>query len=81
MLSTSPRLNARRRVARLFAALLLLAAGGVGAAAQSADWPQWGGPERNFVSGAKGLAATWPEGGPRRLWSRELGEGYSAIAA
>lgn len=81
MLSTSPRLDARRRGARLFASLLLLAAGGVGAAAQSADWPQWGGPERNFVSGAKGLATTWPEGGPRRLWSRELGEGYSAIAA
>ena len=50
-------------------------------AAQALDWPQWGGPHRNFVSEVKGLAAAWPEGGPRRLWSRELGEGYSAIAA
>lgn len=49
--------------------------------AQSLDWPQWGGPHRNFVSDTKGLAATWPEGGPRRVWAREFGEGYSAIVA
>ena len=51
------------------------------ARAQSSDWAQWGGPQRNFKSEAKGLAATWPEAGPRRLWQRELGDGYSAIAA
>jgi outer membrane protein assembly factor BamB len=66
---------------KLFAALLMLTASLASARAQSSDWPQWGGPSRNFVSDAKGLAASWPEGGPRRLWSRELGEGYSAIAA
>jgi outer membrane protein assembly factor BamB/YHS domain-containing protein len=44
------------------------------------DWPQWGGPDRNFKSPAQGLAAAWPEGGPPRLWSRELGEGFSAIS-
>jgi len=48
--------------------------------AQSSDWTQWGGPHRNFTSEAKGLATTWPAAGPRRLWQRELGEGYSAIA-
>ena len=63
-------------VLKCVAALLLLS---ITAVAQ--DWPQWGGPARNFKSEAKGLAAAWPEGGPRRLWSRELGEGYSAIAA
>jgi outer membrane protein assembly factor BamB len=26
-----------------------------------------------------GLAESWPAGGPRRLWSRELGEGHSSI--
>jgi outer membrane protein assembly factor BamB len=51
------------------------------AQAQSLDWAQWGGPQRNFKSEAKGLAPTWPEAGPRRLWQRELGEGYSGIAA
>src|SRR4029453_2634666 len=51
------------------------------AQAQSSDWAQWGGPQRNFKSEAKGLAASWPAAGPRRVWQRELGEGYSAIAA
>ena len=47
--------------------------------AQSPNWPQWGGPNRNFKSEAKGLAANWPAAGPRQLWSRPLGEGYAAI--
>src|SRR5262245_31322606 len=49
--------------------------------AQSTDWAQWGGPQRNFKSEAKGLATKWPATGPRKIWQRELGEGYSAIAA
>jgi len=52
-----------------------------GSLAQSKDWPQWGGPNRNFKTSTTGLAASWPADGPRRLWSRELGEGFSAIAA
>jgi outer membrane protein assembly factor BamB len=47
----------------------------------SSAWPQWGGPDRNFVSSAKGLAASWPIEGPKKLWSRPLGEGHSAISA
>jgi outer membrane protein assembly factor BamB len=43
------------------------------------DWLQFGGPTRDFVSTSKGLAATWPATGPKQLWSRPLGEGYSAI--
>jgi outer membrane protein assembly factor BamB len=49
--------------------------------AATAGWPQWGGPNRNFMSDAKGLASKWPAGGPKRLWTRALGEGHSAIAA
>jgi outer membrane protein assembly factor BamB len=45
------------------------------------DWLQWGGPERNFMVQTKGLAASWPDGGPPRLWSRALGEGHSSILA
>ena len=48
------------------------------AVAQS-EWPQWGGPSRDFVARSKGLAATWPEQGPKQLWSRALGEGHSSI--
>ena len=28
------------------------------------EWTQWGGPRRNFTSDAKGLATSWPAGGP-----------------
>lgn len=57
-------------------ATLLLSA----SAASAQDWPQWGGPARDFKSSVRGLAAAWPEGGPRKVWSRELGEGYSSVA-
>jgi outer membrane protein assembly factor BamB len=47
----------------------------------SATWPQWGGPHRDFTTDSKGLAAAWPAGGPKKLWSRALGEGHSAVAS
>src|SRR5262245_3111118 len=47
--------------------------------ANAQSWPQWGGPQRNFMIETKGLAETWPAGGPKRLWSRALGEGHSSI--
>jgi outer membrane protein assembly factor BamB len=46
----------------------------------AADWPQFGGPNRNFMVDSKGLAESWPSSGPKKLWSRPLGEGYSTIA-
>ena len=46
----------------------------------AADWPQWGGQNRDFKASSKGLATSWPTSGPHQLWSRELGEGYSAVA-
>lgn len=50
------------------------------AAAAARDWPQWGGPSRDFEVADPGLAESWPEGGLRPRWSRPLGEGYSGIA-
>lgn len=44
-------------------------------------WHQWGGPERNFHAPSTGLATSWPAAGPNKLWSRDLGEGYSSIIA
>ena len=46
----------------------------------AAAWPQWGGPTRNFMSDSKGLASKWPATGPKKVWSRALGEGHSSIA-
>src|SRR5262245_14752193 len=41
-------------------------------------WTQWGGPNRNFKTEAAGIKDTWPASGPRVVWKRALGEGYSA---
>jgi outer membrane protein assembly factor BamB len=43
------------------------------------SWTQWGGPSRDFMSESKGLASSWPAAGPKKLWSRGLGEGHSSV--
>jgi outer membrane protein assembly factor BamB len=43
-------------------------------------WTQWGGPHRNFQTEATGLKDTWPASGPRVVWKRPIGEGYSSPA-
>lgn len=45
------------------------------------QWEQWGGPNGNFMLEHRDLAAAWPESGPKQIWQRALGDGYSAIAA
>lgn len=42
-------------------------------------WPGWGGPTGDFKVKSRGLANSWSEEGPRQLWNRELGDGYSGI--
>ncbi len=64
--------------ARAFASALTVACSGV---CFASDWPQWGGPQRNFQANLTAASAAWPEGGPRRIWERPLGDGYSAIIA
>jgi len=44
--------------------------------ARAGDWPQWLGPQRDGVSSETGLAA-WPRQGPKRLWLRDVGSGFS----
>ena len=65
----------RTRILFLTVLLTLLACGMLTAG----DWTQWGGPAQNFQSDSSGLAGEWPESGPKQLWSRELGAGYSGI--
>jgi len=43
-------------------------------------WTQWGGPHRNFQTEASGLKDSWPAAGPRVVWKRPIGEGYSSPA-
>ena len=69
------------RAALLAAAVCSLAGAGQHTATpgMTTAWLQWGGPQRNFVVEAPPLATSWPEGGPRRLWQRPLGDGFSSI--
>lgn len=49
-------------------------------AAKGAYWPQWRGPGRDDVSADKGLLQSWPEGGPKLVWTgKNLGDGYSSV--
>ncbi|MBN2592150.1 MAG: PQQ-binding-like beta-propeller repeat protein [Sedimentisphaerales bacterium] len=45
-----------------------------------ADWPQYLGPQRNAISPEKGLLRSWPEEGPKVLWTISLGAGYGGAA-
>lgn len=44
------------------------------------DWPQFRGPTRDGVSAETGLLDRWPSDGPREVWRRPIGEGYSGIS-
>ena len=48
-----------------------------GLAAQ--EWRQWGGPTRDFMVEASGLADTWSDEGPPVIWSRPLGAGHATV--
>lgn len=50
------------------------------AATKTAAWSQFRGPDRGGVSSEAGLLRAWPAQGPRQLWRRTLGEGFSGIA-
>ncbi len=58
-------------------AMLLLALPALGDPTE--NWTQWGGPGHDFKAPGTGVAASWGEWGPKQLWVRDLGEGYSTI--
>ncbi|MSV28797.1 MAG: hypothetical protein EXQ52_08630 [Bryobacterales bacterium] len=58
---------------------LILAAAAAQAQQKSPAWRQWSGPNRNFeVPDSPPLKPQWPAAGPRVIWKRPLGEGYSS---
>ena len=62
----------------------LLAAAGRsrgGEPAAGPDWPQFHGPDRDALSAETGLLKTWPEGGPKLLWTYpDCGRGFSGVS-
>ena len=41
------------------------------------EWPKWLGPNGNGIS-TEAIADQWPAGGPRKVWERPVGYGYSS---
>jgi outer membrane protein assembly factor BamB len=63
-------------------ATLLILGGGPAAAADPStgtDWPQFRGPQQNGVSLEKGLLRSWPASGPKVLWKKPIGSGFSTV--
>ncbi|MEI7831947.1 MAG: PQQ-binding-like beta-propeller repeat protein, partial [bacterium] len=69
--SRAPRLH---MVAVMLVALWLTV--GVQAAYNSGGYR---GPDRNGIFPAQNLLKQWPEGGPKLLWSAQVGDGYSGV--
>jgi outer membrane protein assembly factor BamB len=55
-------------------------AAAIAAPLSAADWPQWRGARRDGISPETGWRLQWPATGPKRLWSAQVGEGFSAVA-
>jgi outer membrane protein assembly factor BamB len=44
------------------------------------DWPRWRGPELNGISKETNWSLSWPVEGPKQLWKRSVGTGFSSVA-
>lgn len=69
-------MHLRPAAVALPAALALLAAALSTTPGRGADWPQFLGPRRDGSS-PETLDTSWPANGPRTLWSRAVGTGFS----
>jgi outer membrane protein assembly factor BamB len=52
----------------------------VAATCAAEDWPQFGGPRRDFTSPETGLARSWPAEGPKLLWKVPLHKGFAGAS-
>ncbi|HEX6900516.1 MAG TPA: PQQ-binding-like beta-propeller repeat protein [Thermoanaerobaculia bacterium] len=65
-----------RRILPLPFLLLLLASLSV----EAGDWPRFQGEKQDGISPESGLPRSWPAEGPRVVWKRAIGEGYSTFS-
>jgi len=49
--------------------------------APAEDWPQFLGPNRNNTSTGQGLVAAFPATGPKMIWKKNIGQGFSEPVA
>ena len=69
--------NAMGRMSAACSGLLLLLACLLPSAVRAEDWPQLLGPRRDGTYNGGDLAAAWPEEGPRMVWQKDIGHGFS----
>jgi outer membrane protein assembly factor BamB len=67
-------MSIRQPLALIFPVVVAVALGAQGA---PHDWPQYLGPERNGVYRGPALAEAWGPGGPRLVWRKQVGAGFS----
>lgn len=60
--------------------LVVLAAAAAPPPPATNDWPGFRGPTRNGISTETDWLKVWPEEGPKRLWTAQVGLGYSSVA-
>ncbi len=52
----------------------------IGQAAAGADWPCYRGPDRNGISAETDWRSDWGDAGPKVLWKKSVGMGFSTTA-
>ena len=50
------------------------------APARAGDWPAWRGPKGDAISSETNWTSEWPADGPKKLWTAQVGIGFSAIS-
>ncbi len=48
--------------------------------AAASEWPHFRGPGYDGISQESGLVRSWPEDGPKQIWKRQIGDGFSGIS-
>ncbi len=66
-----------RRVAIALGSLPVLVGLALGAQTAVADWPQYLGTQRDGVYRGPALADTWGSSGPKIVWTKSVGQGFS----
>lgn len=49
-------------------------------AVRAGDWPQILGPHRDGIAVDETLTETWPESGPKQVWTADVGDGFAGVA-
>ncbi|TKJ37330.1 MAG: alcohol dehydrogenase [Planctomycetes bacterium B3_Pla] len=49
-------------------------------AADAADWPNYRGPDYNGITGETDWKSNWGDDGPKELWKKSIGIGFSSMA-